>query len=60
MIAPRPEIAAYIAEIEQPGIPYVSNSHHTRLRLAARYGLGTVDAWIREYFDANRYPKDTL
>lgn len=51
---PDPRIADYIAEIEKPGIPYVSTSHLTLFRLGAEHGHGLVAGLIKDYFNAVR------
>lgn len=47
---PDPRIAAYIAEIETPGIPYFSYSHLTLCRLNGEHGQQAVDALLSDYF----------
>jgi hypothetical protein len=50
-IKPDPRIAAYIDEISQPGIPYVSKSHHKLADLYAEHGRNVVDQLIVDYFE---------
>ena len=45
-----PRIAAYIAEVDQPGIPYVSFSHVTLMRLYAEHGAKVIDALLDAHF----------
>lgn len=47
---PDPRIAAYIAEIEQPGIPYVSTSHVTLYNLYREHGEKTINYLLDQYF----------
>lgn len=54
MAKPDPRIAHYIAEIERPGIPYVSTSHVTLRHLNSTYGAELVSGLIAAYFDALR------
>lgn len=51
---PDPRIAGYIAEISQPGIPYVSTSHLTLHDLYGMHGRGTVDQLIDHFFKRQR------
>lgn len=50
MATPDPRIAHYIAEIEQPGIPYVSYSHETLRQLYGTHGKALVEQLIAAYF----------
>lgn len=47
---PDPRIAAYVAEIRAPGIPYVSTSHLTLRRLNDEFGQAVVSALIAVHF----------
>lgn len=51
---PDPRIAAYVAEVSAPGIPYVSTSHVTLARLYDAHGRDTVDALLSAHWDALR------
>ena len=57
---PDPRVAGYIAEIEQPGIPYVSYSHTTLLRLYAAHGKDVVNNLISDYFAEVRIWKEGI
>lgn len=47
---PDPRIASYIAELEVPGIPYISTSHWSLLKLYGAHGVSTVDGLVSDYF----------
>ena len=47
---PDSRIAAYIAEIEQPGIPYVSTRHNTLHALNVAHGRAYITNLINQYF----------
>lgn len=51
---PDPRIAAYVAELSQPGVPYVNTTHLTRYRLVVQHGAETVQRLLDEYFEAER------
>jgi hypothetical protein len=51
---PREEIAAYVAEVSQPGVPWISNSHHTLFQLGSKYGRSRVEMWLNEHWAAVR------
>lgn len=51
---PRPEIAAYIKEVGQPGVPWISTSHYTLWKLYVAYSSEVVEQWLKEYFDSVR------
>lgn len=50
-------IADYIAEVSQPGIPYISNSHGTLRELYARHGKQVIDQLLEEYWESLRTEK---
>jgi hypothetical protein len=52
---PDPIIAAYVAEVSAPGIPYVSTSHVTLSRLYSEHGRARVDALLAEHWAAVRH-----
>lgn len=56
MSHPKPDtrIAAYIAELEVPGIPYISTSQWSLLRLYGTHGVSTVDNLVADYFKTKR------
>lgn len=54
MVQPDPRIAAYVAEVSQPGIPFVSTSHITLLRLYEQHGKDVIDQLLAEYWAAVR------
>ncbi len=49
---PDPRIAAYIAEVEKPGIPWISTSHKTLMDLNDKHGAEVVKQLLHEYFSA--------
>lgn len=51
---PDPRISAYVAEISIVGIPYVSRSHVTLLRLYDEHGKAVVEGLLNSYFKACR------
>lgn len=53
-VKPDPRIAAYIAEIEVPGVPYISRSHETLSKLYSEHGMELVRSLIDAYFKAQR------
>lgn len=54
MTTPDPRIAKYIAQIEQPGIPYVSSSHYTLHELGRVYGHELIASLVKDYFERKR------
>lgn len=54
MKTPDERIAAYVAEISKPGVPYVSRSWVTLARLYDLHGRDTVDRLLREHWEALR------
>lgn len=54
MTTPDPRIAAYIAEIERPGIPWISTSHITLSGLQSEHGAALIQQLIDAYFAAKR------
>lgn len=53
-MTPDPRIAGYVAEISQPGIPYVNSSHLTLYRLYAAHGVKVIDDLLNEHWAAQR------
>lgn len=49
-----PRIAAYVAELNQPGIPYVSRSHHTLSRIQSEHGEQVINDLLDAHWDAVR------
>jgi hypothetical protein len=45
-----PRIAAYVAEVEQPGIPYVSTSHIILRHLYGQHGKDVIDALLAAHW----------
>jgi hypothetical protein len=54
MSAPKPDprIAAYVAEVSAPGIPWISTSHVTLRRLWDEHGKATVQGLLQAYWVA--------
>lgn len=57
-----PRIAAYVKEVSQPGIPYVSNSHGTLRELYYEYGRQVIDDLLAAHWKEQRkqVPPGTL
>ena len=57
-----PRIAAYVAEVSQPGIPYVSNSHGTLHNLYSEHGRQVIDGLLAAHWEEQRkqVPPGTL
>lgn len=53
-------LQAYIDEIEQTGIPCVSNSHDTLRELYRRYGKREIDSHLDSYFHKSRLNKPDM
>lgn len=49
---PDPRIAAYVAEVSVPGIPWISTSHNTLSRLYGEHGRDVVDGLLHEHWSA--------
>ena len=54
MPACNPIIADYVAEVSQPGIPYVSTSHTTLANLYSRHGRSRIDLLLSLHWAAAR------
>ena len=52
-------IAAYVAEVSQPGIPYMNNSHGVLRELYITYGRETIDQLLSDHWATQRQ-KDAL
>ena len=53
-VQPDPRIAAYIREIEAPGVAYVNRSQFTLGGLYSKHGRDVIDRLVNEYFAAKR------
>lgn len=54
MCKPDPRIAAYVAEVSRPGVPYLSTSHLTMGRLYQEHGRCVIDQLLKEYWESLR------
>lgn len=57
-----PRIAAYVKEVSQPGIPYISNSHGTLRQLYIDHGQQVIDDLLAAHWEEQRkqVPSGTL
>jgi hypothetical protein len=49
-----PRIAAYVEEVSQPGIPYVSRSHGTLMHICALHGKQIIEDLLAEHWKQER------
>lgn len=49
-----PRIAAYVKEVSQPGIPYVSHSHVTLRELYSEHGQQVIDDLLAAHWKEQR------
>ena len=49
-----PRIAAYVKEVSQPGIPYISHSHVTLRELYSEHGQKVIDDLLAAHWKGQR------
>lgn len=54
MITVDPRIAAYVAEVSQPGIPYVSMSHYVLAELYVLHGEQVINDLLTAHWAEQR------
>jgi len=54
MPIPDPRIAAYVAEVSVPGVPWISSSHITLRHINIEYGQATVQHLLDKHWAAMR------
>jgi len=54
MAIPDPRIAAYVAEIELPGVPYINRSATILYNLCCEHGADLVYNLLEDYWEAKR------
>lgn len=47
-------IAAYVVEVSMPGVPWISTSHNTLVKLYGQHGRETIDALLAAHWAAER------
>ena len=47
-------IAAYVAEVSQPGIPFISDSHITLRHLYIDHGKEVIDQLLADHWETQR------